>query len=329
MDKAWRGALLVAATLLFAACGGDGAGPEEPQESYTVAFLRAVAQGEQGQALLLGELRAQSFVQGTNLEILAGDGREAHPDPEDATAQVRSWLDGGVDLIIASSSGGAAVAHETAPEVPVLFISNDPTAVGLISNEEQPESQLTGVTFRVPADRTLDIARRALGKLRSVGFIYLDADPAAGPHRTAVLEAAEELGMRVESAPFKDESGVEQAIDDLVRKGVEAIFLANSPGTIGALGAIEPAAVAAGLPLIANTDVATHAVIVLTPDTLELNRQLGRQAARLLGGSDVADVPVEDPAHFRIVLDLTVAQELGLKIPGSVIREADEVIGSS
>lgn len=312
------------AALVATSCGG-GDIPDAAEEAHVIAFLRPVAQGSAGQELLLGELRAQGFIEGRNLEVLARDSEEAHPDPDDAAATVESWVDQGVDLIIASSSSGALIASETAPDLPVLFISNDPSAVGLIANEDQPEGDLTGVTFRVPADRTLDIARRALPRFRSVGFVYPAADPAAPPHRTAVLQAASELGIGVELAPFEDEQGVAAAIKSLEAADVDAIFLSNSPSAIVMLDQIQAAVRKAKLPLIANTDVAEDAIVILTPDTEELSRQLGRQVARLLGGSMVADVPVEDPAHFRVLFDLESADRLGFEIPTAVLREADEV----
>jgi putative ABC transport system substrate-binding protein len=280
----------------------------------------------EGQQALLTELASSGFTAGANLTVLAEDPEIAYPDPVEAKSVVDRWVEDGVDLIFAFSSSGAAIAGEAASDVPVLFISNDPTATGLLQDEMQPEGNLTGVTFRVPADRTLSIAQRAIPRLRTVGLVYPSADPAALPHSDAVGEAAESLGLDLELADFTDETDAAAAVANLVQRGVDAIFVSNSPTAIRALQPIQDAADDAGIPTIANTTIATGAVVVLSPDSIELNRQLGRQAARLLAGSDVADVPVEDPREFELVLNAVVGRRIGIDLGANLLREADRVI---
>jgi putative ABC transport system substrate-binding protein len=293
----------------------------------TVGFIRAVpSSSDEGQQLLLGELRTAGFTEDLNLTVLDADPGIAHPDPADAAKVAARWAAQGVDLIFALSTSGAMAAAQAAPDVPVLFISNDPSATGLVDNEAQPEANLTGVTFRVPADRTLSIARRTIPGLKRVGLVYPSEDPAALPHAAAVEKAAKSLGLKLEMANFTDETDAAAAVERLVRANVDAIFISNSPTAIRALEPIQAAADRNGIPTIANTSVATGAVVVLGPDTMELNRQLGRQAGRLLLGTDVSDVPVEDPRDFELILNAAIADRLGIKIPSSVLREADRVI---
>ncbi len=78
--------------------------------------------------------------------------------------------------------------------------------------------------------------------------------------------------------------------------------------------------------MVAATSVFDEALLVLQPDTTELYRQLGRQAARLLGGTPVSEVPVEDAARFRVVVNAAVADELGLSISAPVLETADQVV---
>jgi putative ABC transport system substrate-binding protein len=165
---------------------------------------------------------------------------------------------------------------------------------------------------------------RAFG-LKRLGLVYPAEDPAAGPHRDSVLAAADTLGIEVVDEAFADPESAAAAVDALARKDIDALFISNSPTAIGALAVIEPAAERHGLPIIANTAVAAQAVITLQPDTIELNRQLGRQAARILGGAPVADVPVEDPRQFSIVINAGKAKQLGIRLDPEVLREADEV----
>lgn len=318
--------LVLCAVLVVGSCSAAPS-PQETLPRASVAFLRAVAGATtEGQDALLTELGSSGFTAGANLTVIAEDPEVAYPDPVEARSVVDGWLDDGVDLIFAFSSSGAAIAGEAAPDIPVLFISNDPTATGLVEDESQPEGNLTGVTFRVPADRTLSIAQRAIPRLRTVGLVYPSADPAALPHSDAVGRAAESLGIGLELAEFTDETDAATAVSQLVKRGVDAIFVSNSPTAIRALQPIQDAADDAGIPTIANTTIASGALVVLSPDSIELNRQLGRQAARLLAGSSISDVPVEDPREFELVLNAVVGQRLSIDLDGSLLREADRVI---
>lgn len=294
----------------------------------TIAILRAVQSMEpQNIQTFLAELSEAGFVQGKNLRVLGADPKEVHADPADAESVVRTWAGDSLDLVVALSSRGAMAAAKGAPGANVLFLSNDPTAVGLVRDERRPEGQLTGATFRVPADRTLDLARRSMPDLAKVGLLYPSSDPAAGPIREATVGAGAGLGLEVALGPFSTVEEIPGVIDGLRDQGVGCLLLANAPGTLRAYPAITAALATQPLPVLANT-TADFAVIVLEPDTRELYRQMGRQAVRLLQGTPPSQVPVEDPGRFRLTVNTRIAAQLGIAIPPEVIRTADTVLRS-
>jgi putative tryptophan/tyrosine transport system substrate-binding protein len=295
-----------------------------PDEPKTIAFLRAVPGGGNDTALL-DELKRSGFHPDRSLEILGGDPNETHLDPDETKLTIEGWVDQGVDVIFAFSSRGALAARDAAPEVPVIFLVNDPVAVGLVQNEDAPEGNLTGVTFRVPADRTLALARRALPSATRVGLIYSSTDPAAQPHRQSVERAARSLDIELVQRSFADEAGIKPAVDGLLAAGADSVFISNSPTGILARIAIRDA-VAGRVPIIANTTVVDFALLNLDPDTEELYRQLGRQGARILGGSSPSTVPVEDPRRYRLTLNQAVAADFDISFPPDLVREADTVI---
>lgn len=312
---------LAAATL--AACGGDG---DDAAPDRTIAFLRAVGDTDTAPSELLAELADAGWIEGENLTVLAADPDEAYATADEATAAVEGWVEDGVDLVVALSSSGAAVADEAAPDVPVLFLSTDPTATGLVSDERSPEGHLTGGTFRVPADRTLDVTLRALGRIDRLGLLWPSEDPAAGPVVDDVQRAGGSLDIEIVDRSFTDATDAAAAVEALAAEGVQAVLLANAPSTVRAFDAIKPALAVARLPAIANT-TNDFAVVTLQPDTDELYRQLGRQAVRILGGTPVADVPVEDPAGYRITVDRAAAARLGIELSADLLDLADEVRG--
>ncbi len=306
-----------------AACSG---GSSSEPEVLTIAFLRAVPGAPSTEPALVGELREAGFVVGQNLRIIAGDADIAYPDPVDARRVVADWEAEGVDLILALSSSGAAVAKETAPDTDVLFISNDPVSAGLVADEGTPDGRLTGVTFRVPADRTLEAALQVLPEVRRIGLAYPPEDPAAVANREVLAEAADSLGLELVAEPFADAVGLEAAITAIAAADADLLVISTSPVATRFLEETRVAASERNLPVVANTGLAEFALLSLSPDTDELGRQLGRQAARLLAGSSPSAVPVEDPRRFVLVLNASTAARFGIELPEDVVREATDVI---
>jgi len=312
-------ALVALVGALLAACGDD----EEP--SRTIAFLRAVGVAETSQAAFFDELAAAGWTEGDNLTVLARDAEEAYADPEDAEEAARGFVEEGADLIVALASSSAIAAREVAGDVPVLFLVNDPVAAGLVSDERAPDGNLTGTSFRVPADRTLDVLA-SLGDIDTVGLVGPENDPGAVAVREDFVDAADQLGLDAIDASFADVAEAGDAVREAAAAGADALAVLSSPTSVQAFDAIAAAAIEVGLPTIANTNVAEFALIVLSPDGETVYRQMGRQAARLLDGIEVSEVPVEDPASFTLTVRRSVADELGIRLPEELLDRADEVL---
>lgn len=322
-------AVTVALTLALtmASCGGETepeATPAPP--ARTIAFLRAVVSGAtENQAAFLDELSSLGYRKGENLTLLAEDQSVVHPDEAAATAAVEGWVAEGVDLIVALSTSGAAVAAKSAPDVPVAFLVNDPVAANLLENERAPEGHLTGVTFRVPADRTLDLARRAVPGAESFGVLHPPADPAISPLLEAANRAAGELGLTVVPAAFTGAGDVAPAVSSLRDRGAGVVWALNSPTTFRFIKEIAAATSDASLPLLTNS-AAESAMLTLEPDVPQLYRQMANQVARLLGGASVRDIPVENPGRFRVTVNLSAASQAGVSLPEDLVAQADKVI---
>lgn len=323
MRKQVTVAAVAVALLLSAACSSSASS----ERAMRVAFVRPVP-SQDGNAPFDQELQASGFILGCNLQYVQDDpAAEVHVAPDDIRDAVEGWVAEGIDLIVAFSSSGAAIAADAAPRVPVLFLANDPVAVGLVSDPARPDRNLTGVTFRIPADRTLHLARQAIPALTTIGILEPSSDPAGPPAREAMVIAAEKAGMTSVIQTFSDQADIGRAMRSLHDQGADAIVVVNAPTSIRFLSVIEPAATALRLPIIANTARATGALLVLEPNVDELLGRLGRQAARLLAGATTADIPVEHPTTFRVVLNSGVARDLGLPpLPIDLIRQADLVL---
>lgn len=307
----------MAATSLVA-CGDDA----KPRR--TIAILRAVAVTQQTQDALLDVIADAGWKVGKNLTILDPDVSEAYADPADAAKAVEGWVRKGADLIVALSTPAAMAAQQAAPHTPVLTLANDPVGSGLLKDPDAPEGNLTGVAFRTPPDRTIDVAMRISSGIETVGVLAPANDPAAAPVRKGLDNAARSLSVKVVDAEFQGDD-VATAVDALVAGGAQVVVLVNAAATVRAYDAIAAALTAAKLPAVANIVTNPFALVVLAPDQPAAYRQLGRQAVRILGGTPVSKVPIEDPGEFHLTVRKDVASRLGITVSKDLLEQADEL----
>lgn len=313
--------------LLGALPGCSSPQSSNPDEVRTIAFLHSVrTPTSPATSVFRQELAASGYTESRNLRILGESNDEVYPDPREAAEAVRRWRNQGAEIIVAYSTSGARIASEAAPGVDVLFLSNDPTAAGLVDNELQPEGRLTGVTFRVPADRTLLLARRIMPGLERVGLAFPPSDPAAVPSKESFAKEAAAQGLELVTEEFTDESDMQRAVRELGERQVQLLLLSISPTATRALPAFVEAAGAMGVPIVANIDVSDVALFTLRPESDAISRQLARQAVRLLNGASPGALPVEEPRRFLLTLNRSVADRHGLELPADLVREADRVL---
>ena len=317
-------AALVLLSGLLASCSDD----DNDDTVHTIGIIRAVAGSDNEQFLFDG--MADAGIDEKHLRILGKDISETHPDEADAEATVRKWVDQGAELIVSLSTRTALAAVRAAPKTPVLVLSTDPAATGLVKNERHPEGYVTGASYRVPADRTLSLANDAFADIdiRRVGCLDPVGDPAAVPARAALERGAKALGMEFVCATFASPDDVGRAIQEILAANVDIIVPVNAPSTAIALPQMRFVLSQTNVPVIANQP-ADFAVLSLSPDSHAVYQTMGRQAVRILTGTPVRDVPVEDPGRFLLVVDLTVAQRLGRTITPEVLERADKIVRES
>jgi putative ABC transport system substrate-binding protein len=209
--------------------------------------------------------------------------------------------------------------------VPIVVLSNDPVASGLVVDERHPKGNVTGSSYRVPSDRVLAVAADAFGRVERVGCLYPRNDPAADPARRDLVRGVAALGMTLQCASFDTPAGVAAAVAELVADGVDVVYLVNAPALVQAFPEIERALASVPIPVVGSTPNG-FATLLLEPDGKEVYRQLGRQVGRLLGGAKVSEVPLQDPGRFLLVVNQAAAHRIGVTIPAEVLDRADQVV---
>lgn len=321
---------LVAALVLCLATlvGGCSSPAATEAQVHKIAFLRSVAiPNSLTDSALLAELSRHGFVKGRNLEILGGEGEEAYPDEAEAANAVSRWQSQGVDVVLAFSTRSVEIARAHAPQAAVVFLVNDPVVAGFVGQDGVSQEQMTGLTFRVPADRMFALMQRIRPGLQRVGLAFPPDDPAAVANREAFDREAQARGLQLVVEDFAGEEDIDRAVAVLVQQEQVGFLIASvSPTGTRALGRLGEAATAHGLPVAANVGTFEAAVLTVFPDSESVGRLLGRKVARILAGAVPEEVPVEDPNRYRIHLNERKALELGITLPPDLIREADHVL---
>lgn len=310
--------VILGASAALAGCG-SGSGDADPV--HRIAILRAVDASET-EAALLPALAELGFPD-ERVEVLPG--ASSYPDPADAEAAVRRWVDDGAEVIVALATTSAQAAARATSEVPILFLVNDPRVVGLVEDERRPEANLTGSTYRVPADRVLSLADEAFGGIERVGCIHPVDDPGIAPVRQELERGTAALDLALHCEQYTGPGDAAAAAERLLAVGVDVVIPLNSPRTVEAFPQLEGALADAMVPVMSTTPW-DAAALTLVPDGNAVYRQLAGQLARLLEGDAVSAIPVEDPAGYRVVVNLPAARRLGITVPPAIVAIADEVV---
>ena len=240
-------------------------------------------------------------------------------------------VDRKVDVIATSGGDFTAVAAKNATSLtPIVFLAaGDPVEEGLVASLARPGGNLTGVTFigvelwgkRVELISELVPETRALAALMNPNF------PGAERNIRAVEEAARAKGLQLRILRAATESEIDAAFASLAELRARAL-LVGAPTFLGQREQIVALAARYGFPTIYDWReyAAAGGLISYGTSLTGTYRIVGTYVGRILKGAMPADLPVQQPTRFELVVNLKTAQALGLTVPPSILARADEVI---
>ena len=271
-------------------------------------------------------LRRLGYVEGRNVAYVrryAAGKRDAY------TALARDLLHERLDVIYTPGSDIARAFAAESPRVPVVFaVSDDPVAGGLVQSLARPGGMFTGVTLMSPelAGKRLELLRMALPSLRRVAILY---DP---EHRATYMSdmksAAERMGIDFLPIRFNEPGDFSNAFATATKYGADSMFIEPSRFTLVYARRLGELAIQHRIPAISAYDTFAHAGGLLAYGA-RYEEQAVRAAAlidRIVNGARPADLPVEQPTRFALVVNLRTAKALGLTMPDSLLLRADEII---
>ena len=319
----------------IAGLGGAAAWPvaawAQKQTIPAIGFLDWGSQNNRIVAAFRRGLSEAGYIDGHNVEV-EFRWAEGRYDllPALATDLVRRQ----VVVIVASGSTGAALAvRAVSSTVPVVVaVGGDPVNYGLASNLRRPDRNVTGVTFISTelAGKRLGLLREIVPQVKSVAYL------SGGPRflrfeneATSVTEAANALGLQITSAEAKSAYELDDAFAKIVTSQAEALVVGVVPHFTSNSSKIVAFAQRSKIPTIYpfRIYVDRGGLMSYGADYGNALHKVGVDyVGRILKGAKVADLPIQQPDKFQLIVNRNAAKELNLSIPPTLLALADEVI---
>ena len=244
---------------------------------------------------------------------------------------IAQLIQAGVNLLVPCGTSASVAAKEQAATLPILFINvGNPIGVGLVDSLSHPGRNVTGFSD-MHADlsgKYVQFATELDKTQATVSYLWF-TEWADGPYRLQVSErAAQSLGVRLQSRGIADISETDDAMASLTREGASAVIVQSSPFTFRNRVRLIDSALSHGLAAIYAFPPGANdgALLAYGPDYAVLYRRAASYVERLVKGAKPADLPVEQPTKFQLIINLKTAKTLGLTVPPSLLATADEVI---
>ena len=236
-----------------------------------------------------------------------------------------------VDLIFVSGSSGTAAARDATSTIPIVFAGGgDLVAAGLVAGLARPGGNLTGVSVfgRELHPKRLQLLSEVVPQVEAIALLVNPTNVTSESVVRDTQEAARANGRRLAILNAGTESEIDAALAALVQEHAGALIVASDPFLNSRREQIVALAARHAVPAIYDWREYAEAGGLMSygPSLTDIYRQAGVYAGRVLAGAKPADLPIQQPARFELVINLKTAKALGLTIPPSILGRADEVI---
>jgi putative ABC transport system substrate-binding protein len=236
-----------------------------------------------------------------------------------------------VDVIMAPSSIYTGVAKRATSTIPIIFMSHaDPLATGHVASLSRPGGNVTGLSLMMTETNVkgLELLKEAVPGLSRVAVIFDPATPSHGPGLKAVEDAGPALGLRIQSVAVRSATEYDEAFVAIVQEHADGVLVLSTPLFIAGAKRLAELAITHKIPSLfgPKQHVQVGGLMSYSPDRADLWRRCAIYVDKILKGAKPADLPVQRPTKFELVINLKTAKVIGLAVPPSFILRADEVI---
>jgi putative ABC transport system substrate-binding protein len=294
----------------------------------------AHAQDESGISTINNMLRSLADLGYVDGESVTLEFRFAERATERLPALAAELVAGQPDLLYTFSSPAARAAAAATSSIPIVVAPvNEAVMAGIVTDFAHPPGNVTGLTLasHEQYEKCLQLLKEAAPGVTQVGLLLNPLNPAWQNYPEELADASKTLGLTLVRMEARDLGEVEQAFDAATAEGVDGVFGFSDSSLVGTTAGMERIVGLIrqhGLPSISEeTDFARRGgLLSLGPDFFAIGQRAAEYIHRILQGAKIADLPVERPAEFKLLVNLKAAQELGITIPPAILLRADEVI---
>jgi putative tryptophan/tyrosine transport system substrate-binding protein len=273
-------------------------------------------------------LRDLNYVEGKNLAI---EYRYANARFDKLPALADELIQLKVDVLVVSTTPAVQAAKNATRTIPIVFFGVfDPVAAGLVESLARPGGNVTGFTniATTLAGKRLELLKETVPKLSRVAVLYDPKSPGSVPQWHESQQQARELGLRLHSMEVSSADKFDGAFKEAVKARSAALAVTADPLANANRKQIADLATKAQLPAIYpwGEFVDNGGLMSYGPNFAAVGRDVARYVDKILKGTKPADLPVEQPTKFELVINLRTAKSLGLTIPPVVLMRAEKVI---
>jgi len=252
-------------------------------------------------------------------------------NPERVKAAVDELIGAGVVLIMAQAAVGPAVHRVAAGRIPLVFaFSGDPVVAGMAESFARPGGNTTGMSFMALelVGKRLEVMKEIVPSVRRVAILTNPQHPGEKAELAASLDAAGRMGVKTVYVTILPGEKPDAAFDRIRHEGVDGIIVFQDAGMVSRAGLIAEFALKERLPAVSGWAQFAEAGFLATygPNLQDVYRRLASYVDRIFKGARADSLPVELPTRLELVVNLKTAKALGVVVPESVRRRADEVI---
>jgi putative ABC transport system substrate-binding protein len=307
--------------------------PADAQQQAKVAKIgwlsfRSASGPSPGSEVFRRELHALGYVEGKNIafEYQSADGKlDRLSGGADELVRLK------VDVLLAAGTNEALAVKNATRTIPIVFHNvSDPVAAGLVDSLARPGGNITGFTTigAVLAGKRLELLKETIPKLSRVAVLWNPKDPSTAQQWKESLLAGRELGLQLHSMEVSSADKHEGAFKEAIKARSGALSVTQNALALSIQKRIVDLAVKNRLPAIypRGDYVDGGGLMSYGADQFEPYRRAASMVDKILKGTKPADIPIEQPKKFELVINLKAAKQIGLTIPPNVLARADRVI---
>ena len=295
-----------------------------------LGYLWLGTPGSEGRSIegLRHGLRELGYVEGQNLVI---EYRYANGSLERLRELAAELIRLDVAVILSPGTLVTIAVKQATTSIPVVSTSGDPVGSGFVQRLARPGGNITGLSLgddEGTAGKRIQLLREALPRATRFGMLVGPTNPLQRRIVGATQDAASQLGLTIEVARAEHPGGLSGAFSALTRARVEAVLIGGSAALLSQRREIVELAARHRLPALysARDYVEAGGFMTYSPSVHELWQRSARYVDRILKGAKPAELPVEQPTRFELIVSLKAAREIGLTLPRAFLLRADHVL---